>query len=456
MERSVEKIVLFFLLFFYGLVPLSAQSIGGTTSGAATYCSSINSGFISLTGQTGSVVNWESSTDGGTTWSNIGNVTTSQSYFNLSQSTCYRVIVQNGAFPPDTSSISCITIFPPSVGGTISGGGTFCSNSGSGTLTLSGETGNVLNWQSSTDGGSTWSLISDTTTSYNYSGITINTIFSAVVQSGSCPIDTSLFATFTIIPASVGGFVSADDTVCNITNSGILSLSANTGIVLSWISSIDGGSTWAGITATGNSLPYSGLTQTTLFAAIVQSASCLADTSSPALITVLPPFPLSAGNDTSILFGQSLTLQGSGSGIPLWSPSADLDTATIYNPLATPAQSTNYILSVTNTNGCTSSDAVFVTVIFPSFEGIITNLFTPNGDGVNENWHIENIENYPDNEVSVFNIYGQVVYNQKSYKNDWKGTYNGSELPDGTYYYVLKIANEEKPFKGSVDILRNK
>ena len=65
-------------------------------------------------------------------------------------------VVQNGAFPPDTSSISCITIFQPSDGGTIIGGGTYCSISDTDTLFLSGITGSVLNWQSSTDGGTGW------------------------------------------------------------------------------------------------------------------------------------------------------------------------------------------------------------------------------------------------------------------------------------------------------------
>lgn len=456
MIKYFTKSSLLIIFFCLGFSKLNAQSIGGTTSGAATYCSNINSGFISLTGFTGTILNWESSIDGGTTWTNIGNITSSQSYFNLSQSTCYMAIVQNGAFPPDTSSISCITIYQPSDGGTIIGAGTYCSVSDTDTLFLSGNTGSVLNWQSSTDGGATWTTILDTNTFLTYSGIIINTIYSAVVQNASCPIDTSSFAVFTIVPPSVGGTVSFDDTVCYLTNSGILNLSGNTGTITGWISSTDGGLTWTSISNTTSTQTYSSLSQTTIYAAIVQNASCPVDTSSISTITVLAPFPVFAGNDTTLFQGQSVTLPGSGTGIPIWTPAANLDNSTIFMPVATPPLSTTYILSVTDTNGCVNSDVVIITVILPTFNGIITTLFTPNGDGINDTWYIQDIQNYQDNEVIVFNIHGQQIYSQKNYMNDWKGTYNGKELPDGTYYYVLKFLKDDAIFKGSLDILKNK
>jgi gliding motility-associated-like protein len=448
--------LIFCFLFSMGITSLNAQSIGGVTSGAATYCSNANSGFLSLTGFTGTIINWESSIDGGTTWTNIGNITSTQSYLNLTIETCYRAIVQNGAFPPDTSTISCITVFPPSNGGTITGAGTFCATSGSGILSLSGIVGDVLNWMSSTDGGTTWTTISDTNASLAFSPITVNTVYAAIVQNQSCPTDTSAFATFTIIPSSVGGSISADDTVCYLTNSGILNLSGNTGTVLGWIASADGGITWTGLPGTGTSQSYSSLSQTISYAAIVQNASCPADTSSLATITVLAPTPVSAGNDTTLFPGGTAVLQGSGNGIPIWTPATYLDNSTIFLPVSTPLQSTTYTLTVTDTNGCVNSDVVIITVSSLTFNGLITTLFTPNGDGINDTWFIENIANYTESEVMVYNTYGQQVFYQKNYQNDWKGTYNGKDLPDGTYYFVLKFADNDNLFKGSVDILRNK
>ena len=75
--------------------------------------------------------------------------------------------------------------------------------------------------------------------------------------------------------------------------------------------------------------------------------------------------------------------------------------------------------------------------------------FSPNGDGVNDYWTIENInttnfenEKHPKANVRVFNIQGQTVFSSKNYKNDWNGTgKNGSKLPIGTYIYEVSFSD---------------
>jgi gliding motility-associated-like protein len=56
----------------------------------------------------------------------------------------------------------------------------------------------------------------------------------------------------------------------------------------------------------------------------------------------------------------------------------------------------------------------------------------------------------------VYNIYGNLVFTKKGYTNDWQGTYNGSALPDGTYFYVLRFDDSDIIIKGALDILKNK
>ena len=78
------------------------------------------------------------------------------------------------------------------------------------------------------------------------------------------------------------------------------------------------------------------------------------------------------------------------------------------------------------------------------------NGFSPNGDGVNDTWVIKNLELYPDNELIIFNRWGNEVFSVKGYRNDWSGDSNskftiGNGLPVGTYFYVLKIR-----YKGQV------
>ncbi|MBC7694708.1 MAG: gliding motility-associated C-terminal domain-containing protein [Burkholderiales bacterium] len=454
---SFKKIALFIFVFFCTFKN-NAQSVGGFAAGTATYCDTTNAGFVSISGQVGNVTTWQYSINGGVNWFNNGNPTTTQSYNNLNKSTCYRAIVQNGSFPPDTSTFVCITIYFPTVGGTILGGGTFCGGSGTGNLYLTGNTGSVLYWQSSLNGGSSWVNISNTSTTLSYSNITQNTLYRVIVQNSAfCLKDTSSLANFIINPLTVAGTITAvgTTTVCYALNSNTINLSGNVGNVLNWLSSTNNGVSWTTIFNTTTTLITSNLSQTSLFAALVQSANCSVDTTNKIKITVISPNIVNAGLDTTITQGQTVPLNGSGTGSPSWSPSSGLDNPGIFNPIASPAATTNYILSVTDINMCVNSDTMIITVMPLDFDGAITSVFSPNGDGINDNWYIENIKFYPGNEVTVFNIYGNVVFNKKGYNNDWPGTCNGAPLPDGTYFYVITFEGINSIKKGSLDILKN-
>ncbi|MBK6836378.1 MAG: gliding motility-associated C-terminal domain-containing protein [Bacteroidetes bacterium] len=439
---------------------LRGQSVGGTTTGSTSYCSTSNAGFIGLSGQIGTVLSWEESINGGTTWTTTGNTATNQSYFNLPQSTCYRAIVQDGVNPPDTSTISCIYVFSQTVGGTTSGASTFCSTSATGTITLSGNTGNVLNWLSSTDGGINWTTITNASNTHNFIGLTQNTTFAAIVQnSPACLVDTSTVSLITLQTPSIAGTLSllGNDTVCYGFNNDTLQLTGQTGNILNWVASPDNGATWINIANTNSILLPIGITQTLLFSVIVQSGACPADTATGITINVLPPpAPVDAGTDATIAAGQTIQLNGSGTGTPFWIPVASLNNPAIFNPIASPQTTTNYVFTITDSNGCLNADTVLVTVTQTEFTGTVSSYFSPNGDGINDNWYIEDILSFPKNEVHVYNIYGQEVYTKKGYANDWKGTFNGADLPDGTYYYVLTIESEKIINKGSVDILRKK
>ena len=61
--------------------------------------------------------------------------------------------------------------------------------------------------------------------------------------------------------------------------------------------------------------------------------------------------------------------------------------------------------------------------------------FSPNGDGKNDNWHIRNLEKFPNNEVTIFNRWGSEVYKTKGYQNNW----NGKGLEQGTYFYKVRV-----------------
>lgn len=84
------------------------------------------------------------------------------------------------------------------------------------------------------------------------------------------------------------------------------------------------------------------------------------------------------------------------------------------------------------------------------------NVITPNADGYNDYFVIENIEHYPRSMLTILNRWGRIIFETTGYKNNWNGRINGKRVPTGTYYYVLKLnepRNEMKSVKGYVSVL---
>jgi gliding motility-associated-like protein len=163
-----------------------------------------------------------------------------------------------------------------------------------------------------------------------------------------------------------------------------------------------------------------------------------------------------AGNDATIFQGDTIRLNASGSaGTYSWTPTIGLNNPTILNPTAKPDTTTTYTLRITNANGCTNTDDVRITVI--PFCIKVVNAFSPNGDGINDRWVVTNGNCTSSIDVAVYNRYGNQVYRNTNYTNNWDGTYKGKPLADGTYYYVIiyRLLNGTgRTLKGDVTILR--
>jgi len=82
--------------------------------------------------------------------------------------------------------------------------------------------------------------------------------------------------------------------------------------------------------------------------------------------------------------------------------------------------------------------------------------FSPNGDGKNDVFTIKNIESFPDNSVEVFNRWGNRVYRKEKYTNNWGGSYDNVLLPDGIYFYILKVMvnGKQEVRSGYVEMIR--
>jgi gliding motility-associated-like protein len=587
--------------------------VGGTVMGGTTVCDTLNSGTLTLTGSVGQVTNWESSIDGGLTWTAIVNATTTQAYSNLTDTTWFRAIVASGVCGSDTSSVAIVYVNPKTIGGVVTLSDTVCSGMNNGTLHLTGNVGVIQSWASSNDGGFTWITIANTTDSLVYNNLSVTTIYLANVMSGICSADTSMHATITVNPVSNAGTISGAVAGCANANGGTLTVSGYTGTITDWLSSNDGGITWVSLANITSTQTYLNLPDTTWYEVAVQSGVCSADTSAPISViiypkpiaiytadtvcagvvttftntstiasgfiqfnqwdfgdgnnslsvnpthiypasvtgvfastltltsnfgcldtamvnvyvnplppniintsgpltfcsndsvvlsasiggysymwsnldstisttiitsgtttlmimdtltgcmstnsvttTVIPAPTISAGADVTLSLGSTVLLNGTGYGIISWNwfPNTGLNSVTVPNPSASPMLTTTYQLIGTDANGCSDVDSVTITVL-TDYNVIISNLMTPNDDGYNDRWIIQNIENYPNTSVTVVNREGQEVFKSDSYDSNWDGTNakTGKKLPDGTYYYIVKFENDVKLYKGAITIL---
>ncbi|AZJ32659.1 Ig-like domain-containing protein [Tenacibaculum mesophilum] len=353
-------------------ITVDPTSVGGSIAGSTNVCTGTNSTTLTLSGQTGNIIRWESSTDNFTTDTDIANTTTTLTATNLTTTTQYRAIVQSGACTEATSATATITVDPTSVGGSIAGSTNVCTGTNSTTLTLSGQTGNIIRWESSTDNFTTDTDIANTTTTLTATNLTTTTQYRAIVQSGACTEATSATATITVDPTSVGGSIAGSTNVCTGTNSTTLTLSGQTGNIIRWESSTDNFTTDTDIANTTTTLTATNLTTTTQYRAIVQSGACTEATSATATITVDPTsVGGSIAGSTNVCTGTNsttLTLSGQTGNIIRWESSTDnfttdTDIANTTTTLtATNLTTTTQYRAIVQSGACTEATSATATI----------------------------------------------------------------------------------------------
>ena len=159
------------------------------------------------------------------------------------------------------------------------------------------------------------------------------------------------------------------------------------------------------------------------------------------------PSVTASAEPATIPSGATSQLTASGADSYVWATDATLSSTTIPNPIASPLHTTTYTVTGTLTGGCSASVNLEVTVAgtlgFPA-------AFSPNNDGIADVWDIR-AQDKPDCTLSIFDARGRRVFEAKG--ENWDGTYEGKQVPIGTYYYVFGCPSE-KPITGAVLIMR--
>ena len=173
-------------------------------------------------------------------------------------------------------------------------------------------------------------------------------------------------------------------------------------------------------------------------------------------VNLHPSELLYIGNDTVIFQGTSLELEAKGgefisyewTGPGLSSYSGPVTTAT-------PENETLYQVYAETENGCIEEASILIGIVQPISP---VSGFTPNDDGVNDFFEIPNAQDYPEIVVEIYTRSGQRVFHSNGYTDDkrWDGTFNGKDLPMGTYYFVITLNDifGTKPVTGPVTIVR--
>jgi gliding motility-associated-like protein len=115
-----------------------------------------------------------------------------------------------------------------------------------------------------------------------------------------------------------------------------------------------------------------------------------------------------------------------------------------------------YTVGIIDTNACRLDTAFVISLACRDTNTFVYDVITPNGDGKNDKWVIKRIEKYPENEMFIYNRWGQLVYTTKKYNNDWAGSnQKGEELPSAAYYYVIRLNDDKNTvWSGSVTVIR--
>ena len=293
-------------------------------------------------------------------------------------------------------------------------------------------------------------LVSGGTANYSYSWTSANGYVSSnedienlligayeltiIDENGCTHLDTATITEVNIINANAGD----DITICN--EDSVL-LVGTGGMLYSWS---EGGSS--------DSI-YVDPSITTEYILTVFNNGC-ADTDTVIVNVNGLPDVVAFTTDNLILENTTAQLTASGAGMGAvydWTPPIGLNDPTIRTPIVTATEGVTYFVTGTDLNGCSDTASVRIdvatTIVFS--DGI-----TPNGDGLNEYWVIQLIDEFPDANVKIFNRWGQKVFESKRYSDQWNGINNGKKLPVGTYYYLIDLGPNQEKFTGPITLMR--
>lgn len=159
------------------------------------------------------------------------------------------------------------------------------------------------------------------------------------------------------------------------------------------------------------------------------------------VVNVVPPLKVFAGDDTSVVSGQTVPLNavdidGAGFTQYAWTPASGLSNAGVENPTAVVSETITYTVTATAPDGCQGVDSMTIKAFTSQADIFVPNAFTPNNDGHNDLLRAIPIGITQFKYFTVYNRWGQAVFTTTNASVGWDGTLGGNTLPPGTFVWV--------------------
>jgi gliding motility-associated-like protein len=252
------------------------------------------------------------------------------------------------------------------------------------------------------------------------------TVYSVIANIGRCQASDAITVTTVPYPRVQ---MSNDVTICFGDSTQI---TASGGDIYRWIPSTG---------LSNNSIPNpiaKPSTTTSYRVAVRDNEGCPKASFDSVLVTVIPPVPAFAGNDTAIVVGQTLQLNARGGEFYQWLPTTGLSNPNIPDPEASLDADQRYVLRVTTADGCFAFDTLNVRVFKTDPDIFVPTAFTPNGDGLNDLLlpipaGISQYEYF-----RVYNRYGQLVFSTTEVGKGWDGKIAGKEQGSDSFAWYVK------------------
>ena len=430
--------------------------VGGTISGSSEFCAgAANSNTLTLSGYTGNILEWLSSVDNGINWTPITNTTPTYVAQNLSATTLYTAILQTSPnCPVDSSKTAIIKVDDKTIGGVLSPSNLdICLAQTQGnTISLTGNVGQVVNWQSSPDDVN-WNGFTPTFNAVEnqVNGVSQLTYFRVIVKNGACDPDTSTIAKVNIIPVV---FPQAThhprDTGICFQGSIPLNATITVGANCYWTSVDHLSNPGDGLIT---SLPYqihalATPTGTYDYILNITNTGCpnlLKDTFH---IQIVPPFSISAGPELEAVAFEPVQLNVTSTDLLpdnySWTPELGLSQTHVANPIAT-LDGTNFVTTyyVTGVDsiGCSATDSVKIRIYNLPADIYVPTAFSPNGDGLNDIFKPKSLGMQVLYSFRVYNRWGQLLFETSDTEKGWDGNFNGVQQPPGNYVWTADGMN---------------